>query len=264
MTARRAAALYDVHGNLPALEAVLAELADVAPDALVVVGGDFANGPFPAQTVDLLRSLGERAVFISGNGERELIEGRVGADGGWAARTAWIGERLDDERRAFLARLPATVSLDVEGLGDVLFCHGSPRSDEEIVTSLTPDERLRPMLAGVQERVVVVGHTHGQFDRVVDGTRVVNAGSVGMPYEDEPGAYWALLGSERTSNKVLLEGEGVALRRTTYGLEEAAERIRASGFPAAHEFVAEFVLGVTAGRRREASEYFERLAARGS
>ena len=242
----RVAALYDVHGNLPALEAVLAELDEVAPDATILVGGDFANGPFPRETVARLVALGERVVFIRGNGEREFLEGRADADEGWGARTAFVANALSDEQRAFLSRLAETVTVDVERLGSVLFCHGSPRSDMEIVTYLTTDERLRPMVAGVPAAVVVLGHTHSQFDRVVDATRIVNAGSVGMPYEDAPGAYWALL------------GPGVELRRTPYDLEAAAERIRASGFPAAEEYASEHVLRVVS--REEASTYFEGLA----
>ena len=246
MTLARVAALYDVHGNLPALEAVLTELDRVAPDATIVVGGDFANGPFPRETVERLVALGDRAVFIRGNGERELLEGRADADDAWAERTAFVADTLGDSQRAFLSRLAETVALDVDGLGRVLFCHGSPRSDAEIVTYLTSEERLRPMLADVVEPVVVLGHTHTQFDRVVDGTRVVNAGSVGMPYENEPGAYWALLGPDAD------------LRRTSYDLEAAAERVRASGFPAAEEFASEYVLTVVS--REEASTYFEGLA----
>jgi predicted phosphodiesterase len=246
VTAPRVAALYDVHGNLPALEAVLAELDAVAPDAAIVVGGDFANGPFPAETVDRLRALGGRALFIRGNGERELLEGRADAEEAWAARTAFVAGALSREQRAFLAALAETRTLDVDRLGRVLFCHGSPRSDAEIVTYLTHDERLRPMLDGVAEPVVVLGHTHSQFDRVLDGTRIVNAGSVGMPYEGEPGAYWALLGPD------------VELRRTPYDLEAAAERIRASGFPAADELASDYVLTVVS--REEASTFFEGLA----
>jgi putative phosphoesterase len=204
------AALYDIHANLPALEAVLAE---VGPDDDVVVGGDFTAGPMPAETVDALRALGKRVRFIRGNADR------IAAAGGWEA------ERLGPERLAFVAGLPETVVLEVDGLGPVLFCHGSPRGDEEIITAVTPDDRLRRILAGVSEPVVVCGHTHHQFDRTVDGRRVVNAGSIGLPYEGRPGAYWARL------------GPGVEHRRTVYALDPAAERILATGHPDAEEWV---------------------------
>ncbi|MDQ3890952.1 MAG: metallophosphatase family protein [Actinomycetota bacterium] len=240
------AALYDVHGNLPALEAVLADLTAIEPE-LVLVGGDIVSGPMPRETLDLLLALGERAVFIRGNADRQAAD-RSGASGDdvWAARDRWTGEQLTDEQRSFLARLPETARIAVETLGPVLFCHGSPRSDEEIVTRATPEERMREMLAGVDERVVVLGHTHVQFDRTAGGRRVVNAGSVGMPYADEPGAYWALLGPD------------VELRRSGYDVESAAERIRATGFPGGDEFAREHVLTVVGVD--EATDHFERRA----
>ena len=246
MTAPRVAALYDVHGNLPALEAVLADLESSAPDALVVVGGDFAVGPLPAGTVEALRALGERALFIRGNGERELVDTREDPEDTWAERTRFVAGSLTAEQLAFLAGLAETVTVAIEGLGRVLLCHGTPRSDSEIVTRLTPDERVADVLAGVDASVVVCGHTHVQFDRRVGGTRVVNAGSVGMPYEGETGAYWALLGPD------------VELRRTPYDTVAAAERIRASDFPQANEFAEEFVLSSYSAH--EATEQFERVA----
>jgi putative phosphoesterase len=231
----RVAALYDIHGNLPALEAVLSELESVTPD-LVVVGGDAVLGPFPRETLEALLALDERARFVRGNTDRSLE--------GFAA------EALTPEQRDFLSRLPLTVSLDVTGLGSVLFCHASPRSDEEIVTRLSSDTRLAPMLEGVAEEVVVGGHTHVQFDRQAAGKRLVNAGSVGMPYEDEPGAYWALLGPD------------VELRRTAYDLEAAVERIAASGYPDAEAWAREYVYAVN--QPDDASRYFEEVATRAS
>src|SRR5204862_4096850 len=145
--------------------------------------------------------------------------------------TAWAAAQLSPPDRDFLASFEETVRVDVDGLGRVLFCHGSPRSDEEIISQATPVERMRELLEGVDAEVVVCGHTHMQLDRVVDGVRVVNAGSVGMPY-GEPGAYWALLGPD------------VELRRTAYDLDAAAARIRASGWPVANEFARENVLAV--------------------
>ncbi len=210
----RVAALFDIHGNLPALEAVLAELED---DCAVLVGGDAASGPMPAETLELLRSLGERVHFVRGNADRVLDltglpelnrQGRL-----------WVAERLGDEALQFLNGLPLDVVLDVDGLGAVRFCHGAPGSDEEPITRATPDERLRGLLAGIGESVVVCGHTHVQFDRTVDGVRVVNAGSVGAPYEARLGAYW------------LLAGPSISLRRTPYDVHAAAERIRATGYP---------------------------------
>jgi putative phosphoesterase len=242
----KVAALYDVHGNLPALEAVLAEVDATGAD-LVVVGGDVAIGPMPRETLELLLGLGERALFVRGNGDREIAEGPEPKEAElWAERTRWSAEQLDAVQVAFLAGLPDTQSVEVDGLGRVLFCHGSPRRDDEILTAVSPEERVAAAVAGVEEEVVVSGHTHVQFDRRVAGKRLVNAGSVGMPYEAGPGAYWALLGPE------------VELRRTDYDLEAAVAAIRASGFPGAEEHAAENVLTVPSAQ--EATEHFERLA----
>jgi predicted phosphodiesterase len=238
----RVAALYDIHGNLPALEAVLAELdADT-----ILVGGDAVLGPMPKETLELLRERG--ATFLRGNTDR-AVGGGVPDDDPWVERVRWAREQLDEEELGFLRGLPHPLSLDVEGLGPILFCHGSPRSDEEIFTAITPPKRLDAMLDGVQERVVVCGHTHVQFDRLVGDRRLVNAGSVGMPYEGEPGiAAWALLGPV------------VDLRRTRYDVTGAVERIRASGFPGGDEFADEYLLHPTGPE--EATDHFEALAER--
>ena len=229
----RVAALYDVHGNLPALEAVLADVDRAAPD-LVVFGGDVFAGPFPRETLALASSVAP-AHYLRGNGDRMLAS--------LPAEARWAHEQLTEEDWAFVAEWEPTVTLDVHGLGSTLFCHATPRSDEEVFTVRTPDERLKEMLGGVHERVVVCGHTHMQVDRTVGDVRVVNAGSVGMPYAARPGAYWALLGPD------------VELRRTDYDLEAAAARIRASGWPDADAFAAENVLSVPS--EEEALDVFD-------
>jgi putative phosphoesterase len=204
----RVAALYDIHGNLPALEAVVAEL-----DAdLVMVGGDVASGPFPLETLELLRSLPMPVRFVRGNADRVLdLEGIPEPN---RSARLWVAERLSGEDLRFLDDLPLDVV--IEG---VRFCHGAPGSDTIAITGVTPDERLRRLLAGVEEHVVVCGHTHVQFERTVDGIRVLNAGSIGAPYEAEPAAYWLELGPEPR------------FRRTDYDVEAAAQRIRDSGYP---------------------------------
>jgi putative phosphoesterase len=243
----RVAALYDIHGNLPALEAVLAEV-DEARSDLVLVGGDVVTGPFPSETLERLSELRDRVYFIRGNADRALVEdvGEASEPSPWPERQAWARAQLTDDQRSVLATLAHTAAMEVDGLGDVLFCHGSPRSDEEILTRITPPDRLSDILSGVEQRVVVCGHTHVQFDRIVGGIRLVNAGSVGMPYQDEPGAYWALLSPD------------VELRRTEYDLERAAAAIRASDFPGADEFADEHVLHSTGAD--EATEHFEQMA----
>ncbi|MDQ2984667.1 MAG: metallophosphatase family protein [Actinomycetota bacterium] len=237
----RVAALYDIHANLPALEAVLAEIPD---DAMIVVGGDFASGPMPNETIARLRELGHRKRFIRGNADRELVDDSEFEDERVRERREWVKERLTDADRDLLELLDETVVLDVEGLGHTLFCHGSPRSDEEIITMVTSADRLRGILADVQEQTVVCGHTHHQFDRTVDGVRVVNAGSVGMPFEGAPGAYWALLGPD------------VELRRTPYDHVAAAALFRTSGWP--RDDHPETL--VNPPPAREAAEFFEQHA----
>ncbi len=223
----RVAALYDIHGNLPALEAVLAEVdADI-----VVVGGDVVGGPFPAETVELLRGLSGDVRWLRGNAECELVEQPPPREAGpppdelERLRAQMTGEQLD-----FLYDLPERLELDVDGLGRVLFCHATPRDDLEIVTPLTPEARLARIVDVVETDVVVAGHTHMQDDRRVGSLRWVNAGSVGMPYEDAPGAYWVAL------------GPGVELRRTEYD----AAALEGFEYPQAS--------------RQEAAEYFESVA----
>jgi putative phosphoesterase len=202
------AALYDVHGNLPALEAVLA---DVPADAVIVVGGDVTAGPLPAETLERLRGLGDRVHWIRGNADRELTPSEPGLAP--ADVIAWVREQHTDEQIAFLHGLPERLELDVDGVGQVLFCHATPQNDTDIFLEGTPEKAVAPAFAGVDADLVVCGHTHMQFSREIAGIRVVNAGSVGMPYDDEPGAYWLALGPE------------VEHRRTAYdpaGLERSA------------------------------------------
>ena len=187
--------LADVHGNAVALAAVLAELEREQPDA-VVHCGDLTWGPLPAETVDLLAGRG--VLFVRGNADRavtELAERlRIRAPRR-QPRERWMVEQHDAPLRALLAAFPATVELEVDGLGDVLFCHGSPRSDEELVTVETPEARLAEALAGTSAGIIATAHTHVRYERQVLGRTLFNPGSVGMPYEGAPGAYWALLGS---------------------------------------------------------------------
>lgn len=226
----RAAVLADIHGNVPALNAVLGE-PDVAGADAVVLLGDIALGPMPAQTLELLAGLGDRAVWVHGNCEREMVTafdggevpGPFGADA--AASAALIGRAHRDR----LDGLPLTVTLDIDGLGPTLFCHASPRRDDEMLLVDSPPQRWAAALAGVDAPVVVCGHTHMPFDRLVAGHRVINPSSVGMPY-GHPGAGWALLGPD------------VTLRRTQYDTEAAARVIGASRYPSAEDWAREYVL----------------------
>jgi predicted phosphodiesterase len=235
MARRRAAlvaVLADIHGNLPALNAVLAEPDAAAADAVVLLG-DIALGPLPAETLDLLAGLGERAVWVHGNCEREMVTAFDGKDvpgpngSQAAASAALIGRR----HRDLLDSLPLTVTLEIDGLGACVFCHASPRRDDEMLLVDSPVERWDAALSGLgaDARTVVCGHTHMQFDRLAAGRRVINPGSVGMPY-GPPGAHWALLGPD------------IRLRRTRYDTAAAAEGIAASRYPDGAEWAREYVL----------------------
>jgi putative phosphoesterase len=194
------AALYDIHGNLAALEAVLAEVPD---DATILVGGDIcAGGEQPSETLTRLRGLGDRVAWLRGNADRELHpdeEGLAPPEFLEKARAS-----LSEDEISFLHELPET-----QRIGEVLYCHASPRNDLDIFTERTSEERIAFLFEDLDVPTVVCGHTHTQYDRSVAGVRVVNAGSVGMPYEDEPGAYWLLdLVHRRTPY------DGAALRTT--------------------------------------------------
>jgi predicted phosphodiesterase len=227
---RRVAVLSDIHANLPALEAALADAESAGAEAFVL-NGDIALGPMPAQTLDLLAGLGDRAIWVHGNCERELIsvfdgEPMDGPTGDAARATASLIDRVHRDR---LDGLPLTVTLDIDGLGPTLFCHASPRRDDEMVLVDSPPEHWTAVLDGVTADTVVLGHTHMQFDRLAGGRRVINAGSVGMPY-GSPGACWALLGPT------------VQLRQTDYDPAEAASRICASGYEGARQWAEDYVL----------------------
>ena len=230
----RIAALYDIHGNLPALEAVLDQVRRAGVDA-VVVGGDVLPGPMPRETIDCLAALDVPVHYLTGNGDRVVLAARRGDDISAEVPEAfrdvirWCAAALTDQDAARLAGWPSTLRLPVRGLGEALFCHATPRSDTEIFTRLTAEERLFDVFDGVDSALVVCGHTHMAFDRVIRGIRVVNAGSVGMPF-GEPGAYWLLLGPE------------VSPHCTRYDLAAAAARVRASAYPQAEAFAAGNIL----------------------
>jgi putative phosphoesterase len=228
----RVAAIYDIHGNLPALEAVLQEIRQAGVDR-VVVGGDVLPGPMPRETLACLRGLDIPVQFIQGNGDREVLALMRGTETAlpepFREIVRWNAQQLHPEHEHVLAGWPGTLRVAVSGLGEVLFCHATPRNDTEIFTRLTSEDRLLPVFEGLDVSMVVCGHTHMQFERMVGGIRVVNAGSVGMPF-GEPGAYWLLL------------GPGVQLRHTAYDLSKAAERIRETKYPQADDFAARNVL----------------------
>jgi putative phosphoesterase len=244
----RIAVLSDVHGNLTALEAVLGEVADEGFD-LVVSGGDVVAGPMPRECLERLAGLGERIRWVMGNADREVV---AALDGGLlddpddpAARAAhFAAARLGPSHRDLLASFAPTVAVD-----GVLVCHGTPRSDVEIVTPRIDPGRLAEIVRGVTEPVVVGGHVHLQFLQRSGAVQWVNAGSVGMPYEGAPGAYWLALTSEAPD-----------LRRTLYDTDVAAAAIRATGYPDAEDVVAAITGAVS---REEALDAFSPLPGSG-
>ena len=204
----RVAALYDIHGNLPALDAVLAEVRRERVD-LILVGGDVVVGAASGDVVRRLVALDLPARFISGNCERVVLAEIAGGD-----ITEVPEPYRDDIRRAAadldglcrraIASWPGTCEVEIDGIGRAFFCHATARNDREIFNDATPDDEVSPMFAGVTAPLIVCGHTHVQFDRSVAGKRIVNAGSVGMPFAPPPGAHWLLL------------GPNVELRQTAY------------------------------------------------
>jgi putative phosphoesterase len=196
---------------------VLSEIERERVDSIVSCG-DLTWGPLPEETFELARRLEAR--FVRGNADRAVLEKVHETE-----REQWMQAHHADEMREFLAGFEEQVVIEIDGFGPVRFCHGSPRSDEECVTPETPEERVREFSAGIRERVVVSGHVHIQFDRTVAGIRSLNPGSVGLPYEGRPGAFWAMLGPD------------VDLRRTEYDLEETVERYRTSGQPDVEQIV---------------------------
>ena len=238
------ALLYDVHGNLPALEAVLEDVrrADVGA---IVIGGDVLPGPMPRETLDRLLTLDRPVHFIHGNGDLAVLAQMAASDPRdvtyWGTASGrplpeplqevlrWTARQLTADDRRRLEGWSATCRLEIAGAGAVLFCHATPRNETEGFTQMTPEDRLVPIFDAAQAAVVVCGHTHMQFDRTIGRTRVLNAGSVGMPFQ-APGAYWLLIGPD------------VQLRHTPYDLAAAATRIRGTAYPQAEEFAERNVL----------------------
>jgi predicted phosphodiesterase len=214
----RIAVLADVHGNASALRAVLADI-DRDPVDEIVIAGDVVGGPFNRESLELLRARPERKHWIRGNVERSAIvafDASSSPDGPPGPGASWTARTLDQAWRDEFGSWPIALSLD-----GALFCHGSPRSEDEIITPATPEDVLCEVLAEVEERLVVGGHTHRQFIRSVASGHVwANAGSVGVPFEGRTGAFW-----------MIVQAGHPELRETAYDASAALEEIVASGFP---------------------------------
>lgn len=229
----RVAALYDIHGNLPALEAVLEDVRQAGAHE-IVVGGDVLPGPMPRECLDLLLQIDRPVHFIRGNGDRVVLGQMRGEEPGevpeqFREGIRWNARQLTPEHQRILASWPGTIRLEIAGVGSVFFCHASARNDTDLLTRETSDERVRLLFRGIEAGLAICGHTHMQFDRKLGDLRIINPGSVGMPY-GEPGAYWLLLGPEPE------------LRQTVYDLESAAHRVRGTSFPDAETFATKSIL----------------------
>jgi len=229
----KVAALYDIHGNLPALEAVLSEVR-VANVDLIVAGGDVFLGPMPRETLACLLDCGISVEFIVGNCEVAVLEQMAGREPvkvpeQYRPPIRWSARELSVHDQAMILEWPKSLRFEIRGVGSALFCHATPRNEDECFTRLTPEDRLLPIFDPAEADLVVCGHTHMQFDRMIGTTRVINAGSVGMPF-GEPGADWAIL------------GPSVELRHTPYDLQDAAQRVRATKYPEAEQFASNHIL----------------------
>lgn len=229
----RVAAICDIHGNLPALEAVLEDIRQSEVDK-IVVAGDIVPGPMPREVLECLLDLNIPVQFIQGNGEIDALAEMAGHSNARVPEAyrdivRWSAEQLYPKYEKMLAGWTKTLCIEIDGLGDVLFCHATPRDDNEIFTRLTPEANLLPIFEKLDENLVVCGHTHMQFDRMVGKTRIVNAGSLGMPF-GEPVANWLLL------------GPNIQFRQTPYDLAKAAERILNTNYPQAEDFAARYIL----------------------
>lgn len=248
----RVAALYDIHGNVPALHATLTELEVVKPD-LIVIGGDTISGPMPVQTLEILFQLDTPVQFIRGNGDREVLltfDGEAQAlemSDSVREITSWVAEQLSRSHRDFLSQLPLTYTLTRENYEDVLFCHAIPTNDEDIFTPLTPDTVVATYFERTLQRIVICGHTHVQFERRLGDLLILNAGSVGMPFANKPGAYW-----------LFLDGDSYEHRFTPYDVEAAAKQIASTNYPQAQKFAEENVRKIPTAQ--EAMEFLEALA----
>ncbi len=224
----KVAVVADIHGNLPALRATLAAIDAERVDAIVVCG-DTAAGPLVQSSLEMLCARREPVYWVAGNGERETVDRFDGveprdASSEWAV---WTAQTIDRTWRDRMAAWPIALELD-----GACYCHATPRADDENLTRATPADTLATALAGISAALIVAGHTHQQFIRALpDGRAVANAGSIGLPYEGRPGAFWMIV-NDRIPQ----------LRETQYDIPAAARELRASGFPNLDEAIRESLI----------------------
>lgn len=181
-----------------------------------------------------LASIPTPVSYLAGNGDRTTLAYRSGqtleeVPEKYRDGMQWVSHHLEESYAREIDDWPQTIELGIDGLGSVLFCHATPYSDTDIFTVNTSERVLRQLLATIEADLIVCGHTHMQFERIVGTKRVLNSGSIGMPF-GEPEACWLALGPD------------VQFRQTTYDLESAANRILATDFPRAKAFCEESLL----------------------
>ena len=221
------AALYDIHGNLSALQAVLHELVQIKPD-LVVIGGDVLPGPFPRACLDAIKKFPYPTKYIKGNGEDGVIDANENKiDPGLPESVQhslnWNAQKMENEQIQEISSWPKTFSLSHPILGQILFCHATPENNTEIFTKKTSADLLPNSLYSFKDTIIICGHTHMQFDIIRKGVRIINAGSIGMPF-GKSGAFWLLI------------KENITVMDTPYDLEDASQKVITSGYPEAHQF----------------------------
>ena len=229
----KTAVLYDIHGNLPALEAVISEFDDLDIKQ-VVIGGDVVLGPMTNECLDLLFSIAMPTHFIKGNCESEVLSclnGRPNKE--LPAKVLnninWTARQMQERHIQDINNWPDTITLQVQGMGNVFFCHATPESNTENFTRLTVKSKIEQMFGLVQESYTVCGHTHMHFEISIANTTILNAGSVGMPF-GEPGAYWLTLGDK------------IEFRHTPYDYKHASSRVLNSAYPDAEDFAKNNIL----------------------
>lgn len=207
----RLAVLSDIHGNLLALKAVLADVrSQGSPDAYWVLGDLSAFCPWPSDTLARLRALPD-ADLLCGNTDRYLITGRrpaapVESRLDWErmpetlrvrdATFRWAVEHMSYNDYEFLRDLPTQLQRDVPGYGEILAVHATPEDDETNLYPDTPQDQLQVYTSQVDARLILFGHTHRPMDRPVGSVRLVNSGSVGIPLDGDPRPAYALLDFE--------------------------------------------------------------------
>lgn len=229
----RVATICDIHGNFPALKSVYEDIRKYKVD-LIIVGGDIVPGPQPHETINFLLHSDIPVKFIQGNGDREVVNSKYGQETKTLSEQAlesirWNASQLNDKEINFLQSFPKTFEIESKELGKIFFCHATPRNDTDIFTKNTPEKSLLSIFNSVNADVIICGHTHMQFDRKVGAMRVINAGSVGMPF-GKPGAYWLLINSV------------IEFRYTEYDLINAAYEIKRTQYPQAIDFTENYIL----------------------